>query len=216
MNSRPAMYSSTSAGWRYFSTQILTAARSSSSVSTTLVESMPLLEPSAFGFTISGNFMSGDSRSRADSMSWNFGVRMSCWSSTFLPSALSSAIARVAESEPVYGMPSSSHSAGTCASRFRPSTPSAMLKIRSTSASASTRGRSGRGLEVDDDVALARERVGDRDDRLRRIPLGLVVAGLAALDVVGEADADRLRLALRRVDRRAGSRSRGPSAARPR
>ena len=87
--------------------------------------------------------MSGDSRSRADSMSWNFGVRMSCWSSTFLPSALSSAIASVAESEPVYGMPSSSHSAGTWASRLRPSTPSAMLKMRSTSASASTRGRSG-------------------------------------------------------------------------
>ena len=34
----------------------------------------------------------------------------------------------------------------------------------------------GRGLEVDDDVALARERVGDRDDGLRRIVLGLVVA----------------------------------------
>ena len=54
-----------------------------------------------------------------------------------------------------------------------------------------------RGLEVDDDVALARERVRDRDDRLRRIPLGLVVAVWRALDVVGEADADRLRLARR-------------------
>ena len=112
-------------------------------MSTTLVAPMPFELPSALGFTISGNFMSGDRRSRGDSISWNFGVRMSCCSSTFLASALSRAIARVALSEPVYGTPSSSHSAGTWASRLRPSTPSAMLKIRSTSASASTRGRSG-------------------------------------------------------------------------
>ena len=54
----------------------------------------------------------------------------------------------------------------------------------------------GRRFEVDDDMTLARERVGDRDDGLRRIPLGFVVAVCGALDVVREANADRLRLAL--------------------
>ena len=94
------------------------------------------------GFTISGNFSLGDSRSRPVSITWNSGVRMPCSRSTRLDSALSSAMDSVAASEPVYGMPSSSHSAGTCASRFRPETPSAMLKTRSTGDSVSWRGSS--------------------------------------------------------------------------
>jgi len=78
--------------------------------------------------TISGNFSLGDSRSRPVSISWNSAVRIPCCISTRFDSALSSAIDSVAASDPVYGMPSSSHSAGTAASRFRPATPSAMLK----------------------------------------------------------------------------------------
>ena len=70
-------------------------------MSTTLVPLMPFELPSAFGLTISGNFSSESSRSRSVSISWNRGVRMSCWSSTFFASALSSAIASVAESDPV-------------------------------------------------------------------------------------------------------------------
>ncbi len=56
-------------------------------------------------------------------------------------------------------------------------------------------GQVGRRLEVDDDVALAGEGVRDRDDRFGRVPLGFVVAVGRALDVVREADADRLGLA---------------------
>ena len=91
---------------------------------------------------MSGNFSLDDSRSRPVSMTWNSAVRMPCWSSTRFDSALSSAIDSVAASEPVYGMPISSHSAGTAASRLRPATPSAMLNTRSTGVCISCRGSS--------------------------------------------------------------------------
>ena len=58
----------------------------------------------------------------------------------------------------------------------------------------------GRRLEVDDDVAWRASALRDRDDRLGRVVLGLVVARrVDALDVVGEADADRLRPCAARV-----------------
>ena len=49
------MYSSTSAGCWYLATISRTTSRSSASFCTTLLLTTPLLEPSATGFTISGN-----------------------------------------------------------------------------------------------------------------------------------------------------------------
>ena len=51
-------------------------------------------------------------------------------------------------------------------------------------------GQVGGGLEVDHDEPLPGQRVGDGDDGLGRVELGLLVAVVGALDVVGEADPD--------------------------
>ncbi len=133
-----------------------------------LVEPMLLLEPSALGFTISGYFMSCVMRSRADSISWNFGVRMSCWSSTFLPSALSSAMASVAKSSRVRNAEQLAQHrhlglAITAFDTFRDVEDEVDVSFREHA------GQIGRRLEVHDDVTLARGRVSDCDDRLRRI-----------------------------------------------
>ena len=64
---------------------------------------MPFDDPSALGLTMSGNFCAshGCSFSRPVAITWNSGVRMPCCRKMRLDSALSSASASVAESEPV-------------------------------------------------------------------------------------------------------------------
>ena len=176
MNSRPAMYSSTSAGWRYFSTQILTAARSSSSVSTTFVESMPLDEPSAFGFTISGNFMSADEPLARGLHELELRRQDVVLHQHLLAERL---VERDRERRRVgAGVRDAEQLAQRGHLRLAVAAFDAFRDVEDQVdiGFCEDARQVRRGLEVDDDVALARERVGDRDDGLRRIPLGLVVA----------------------------------------
>ena len=115
--------------------------------------------------------------------------------STRLDSALSSAIDSVAASDPVYGMPSSSHSAGTAASRFRPVDALGDVEHQIDRRLHQLPRQLGGRLERIDLMAVALERLADRVDGLGRVVLGLgVVAALRvdALHVEGEADAQRL------------------------
>ena len=63
VNSRPPMYSSTSAGWRYFAIISRATSRISSSSRTTDLFVTPFEVPSATGFTSSGKPSSFGSRS---------------------------------------------------------------------------------------------------------------------------------------------------------
>ena len=154
---------------------------------------MPLLEPSAFGFTISGYFMSDGTRSRRDSITLELRRQDVVLEQHLLAERL---VERDRERRRVgAGVRDAEQLAQrgdlglavAAFDAFRDVEDQIDIGFREHARQVR------RGLEVDDDVALARERVRDRDDRLRRIPLGFVVAGLGALDVVREADADRLR-----------------------
>jgi len=127
VNSRPRMYSSTSTGCRYLAASWRATSRSSASVSQTLFEITPFDDPSATGFTISGQRRSRGSFSLPDCMRKYWGVRIPAVRTIRLARTLASA----AGSLSVYGMSRSSRSAGTWDSRFRPSSPSAMLKATS-------------------------------------------------------------------------------------
>ena len=63
MNSRPEMYCSASAGWRYFAMSSRATSRSSASSRTIDFFVTPFEVPSATGFTSSGNPSSRGSRS---------------------------------------------------------------------------------------------------------------------------------------------------------
>jgi hypothetical protein len=148
VNSRPGMYSSTSAGCPYFSINIRATSRTPASSSTTLFALIPLLVPSWFGFTMTG-YRKARSFSRPVRSTCDSGVSMrpfgGAWPSLSmrLESPLSRQMLSVAESLPVYGTPSSSHRFGTCASRLRPRMPSATLNTTSTLLAISARGKSG-------------------------------------------------------------------------
>ncbi len=102
---------------------------------------MPLEVPSALGLTITGK-RKGRSFSLPVVRSCQLAVSMSAARRICLARLLSRQMARVVGSEPVYGMPSISQSAGTCASRPRPRRPSATLKTTSGCAPARDIGRS--------------------------------------------------------------------------
>ena len=174
---------------------------------------MPFDEPSAFGLTISGNFMlrrqplarrspSPGTPASGCRAAAARACRAPCRArSTASPSRSRCTGCRAARTAP-----------GTCASRLRPSTPSAMLNTRSTSASASTRGSSAWPRAARRSWPVALERVADRVDRLGRVVLGLgVVAAFESTRLTLKVKPTRSGSArLRRAARRAGS----PSQAR--
>ncbi len=90
-------------------------------------------EPSDAGLAIKGN-ASKDAEARPDILStqMNGGVGTPWLAAMRFAMGLSSESAKVSGSLWVYGMPSISHTAGTCASRLRDPNPSAMLNTRSS------------------------------------------------------------------------------------
>jgi len=123
-------------------------------------------------------------------------VRIPCWRSTFLDRALSSAIDSVAASEAGVG---DAHQLAQRRHRglaIAASTPSAMLKTRSTGESMSRPGQIGSGLKGQHDVAVS-SRAPDRwprwsQGRRTRPRRPSPPLESTRLHVVGEADAQRL------------------------
>jgi len=91
----------------------------------------PLLDPSKTGFTMTGKGSGHSVNSSADRNVRKAGVGNPSWAISFFATGLSSVTDSVSGSDPTYGRPSISSTAGTCASRHRPPSPSAMLKTMS-------------------------------------------------------------------------------------
>ena len=131
VNSRPLRYSSTSTGWRYCSSSSAQTSTSAAVRVTSDFAVTPLL--AALGDRLREQRQRqahlarphGSSRARRSASA----RRSRAPRASSCPCAASAR--RTSGSEKVYGMPYASSSAGTCDSRPKPATPSAMLKTRS-------------------------------------------------------------------------------------
>ena len=99
----------------------------------------PFELPSAIGLTNSGGARATRRASLASATTSNAAVARPESRTIRLAMPLSSVTAQVSGSAKVYGCSNSSHSAGTCASRERPRTPSAKLNRRSQRSPATSR-----------------------------------------------------------------------------
>src|SRR5207245_10891398 len=118
VNSGPGRYVSTSTGSAYRSTRNRTRSRSAAGPSHRLLLNTPLPDPSATGFTNTGNGSASRSTSSGVSRHANGAVGTPRKASVSLVRPLCSDSASVRGSEPVEGMLRYSQIAGPSASRF--------------------------------------------------------------------------------------------------